>query len=176
MIVDVYELNNLTYGFNYNDKVEAIIQNIVADILELPKGTLTKGYSPNYDFIIGNSKYELKISSKKNFVCEFAKNDGTPSGISLTESDYYIVISPGWTKLYGEAFKLRIIPTKYLLEYPRNTIIEYSNTLNYEVNFKSTLINDMLMLEFPKHSYHEFDTDNYVVNSYFLNHFKSNFR
>ena len=61
----------------------------------------------DYDFIINDIKYEIKLDNnmnKSNMFCEF-KSRGKPSGISITKADYYGIKS-------GNTYY--IIPVKYI--------------------------------------------------------------
>ena len=106
-------IENLYKGancFKYSENVEEEIMLKLCDILDIEKGEITEGYNPKYDFILGNKKIELKITSKCNPNIEFARGNGDASGLLLTESDYYLILSPGGSR--GEFVgKLRLFKT-----------------------------------------------------------------
>lgn len=112
MIIENYRLNKTNGGtnFSYNDSAEDAIVDALCSNFNLADNGGPAGYAPEFDRIINNTKVEIKIQSCSSPFIEISKFDGkTPSGISLTESDLYLVVNPA-----GETMKMRLFYTKEL--------------------------------------------------------------
>jgi hypothetical protein len=105
------------FRWKYVDYAEGIVQNTMAEMFNIGVGGRTEGYAPEYDYYLGGKKIEQKISKNEGLELEFARYDGTPSGLSLTESDYYITVSPA-SSLHGSEWvkvgKVRMYKTSDL--------------------------------------------------------------
>jgi len=101
--------------FEYSNEVEKVVGKLIGRYLEAFMQDPTEGYSPEYDFKLNGTKIELKITSKFRPEIEFATADYNISGIQLTRSKYYLIISPGRSKgiLVG---KLRLYDVNDLKE------------------------------------------------------------
>lgn len=76
---------------------------------------ISQGCDSKWDFRIKDKTFELKIMSTSFYNIETSRYNGEPSGLSASESNYYVIVNPGW--LYGkEVMKLRVIETNTLRE------------------------------------------------------------
>ena len=99
--------------YKYSESVETYISQMLSKQTNLPIQPVTTGFSPRYDFILGDKKIEVKITSKCKPEIEFCRYDARPSGLMTTHSDYYLIISPGGSK--GKFVgKIRLIETDQL--------------------------------------------------------------
>jgi len=116
-IIIIKQLFEGTHWKEYNDHAEKLIQGVVSRFFNLDVGLRTVGYSPEYDYRLGGRKIEQKISAHRGLELEYAREDGRPSGLSLTESDYYLTLSPSGSK-HNEGWvdvgKIRIFKTSDL--------------------------------------------------------------
>ncbi len=97
--------------YDYSKLCEYDIQNHVSKVYNLKKGDVSKGFNPDFDFKLNNTSVELKISSKENLQIEYARDNGEPSGISVSKAKLYMTLTPGWTGKYQHVGKLRIFKT-----------------------------------------------------------------
>ena len=81
-----------------------------------------KGKEPRYDIkarfnkkkVYIEVKYNKNADKYNNFIIELSKADGTPSGLSITKSNYYMLFS--YSKYYLiETIKLHMIVKQYIL-------------------------------------------------------------
>ena len=86
--------------YDYSKLCEYDIQNHVSKVYNLKKGDVSKGFNPDFDFKLNNTSVELKISSKENLQIEYARDNGEPSGISVSKAKLYMTLTPGWTGKY----------------------------------------------------------------------------
>ena len=106
IIVENLYTGDKDFRWKYVDYAEGIVQNTMADMFNIGVGGRTEGYSPEYDYYLGGKKIEQKISLKDGLELEFARYDGTPSGLTVTESDYYITCTPAMSKHGSEWVKV----------------------------------------------------------------------
>ncbi len=104
-VKNLYE-GERTTRWKYVDYAEGIVQNTMAEMFDLGVGKRTEGYSPDYDYYLGGKKMEQKVSATDGLSLEYARYDGTPSGLSVTESDYYITVTPNMSKHGSEWVKV----------------------------------------------------------------------
>jgi len=70
-----------------------------------------------YDAIVSGKKIEVKFQTSKNLSIEYCTDKMKPSGIMVTQSDYYLMINTGSSFIGGEwhnVGKVRLIPTHQL--------------------------------------------------------------
>ena len=113
MIVDIRKLTD--FDSDHCELAERAVQSLLCTTFNLQPGVVTVGYNPEYDFSINNTLIELKFSTNSFQVTkiEVARNNKTPSGLSLTKSDVYAFFSQDSN---GTA-KLRLIKTADLYAY-----------------------------------------------------------
>lgn len=127
MYVDILKLTD----YVYNDTIEPEIQNLLSSIIGLNAGKISEGYNPRYDFYIGNLAVELKITRKFKPLIEIQRADERPSGITLSTSDLYCIISQAKSKSgndYVNVYKCRLYKTSDLRQY---ILSNSSNTIKY---------------------------------------------
>lgn len=102
--------------FEYNQALEEQIISIIPDMQLLEQ---TDGFAPEYDVIVSlfdsSVKLEIKttgrvqLSTTNGIDIEFSRLDGSPSGLTATKSDYYMILSTEFNKgkLVG---KIRLFP------------------------------------------------------------------
>jgi hypothetical protein len=113
MIVDIRKLTD--FSSNHGELAERAVQSLLCEKFDLRAGVLTVGYNPEYDFSINNTLVELKFS-RNNFQVtklEVARDNGKPSGLSLTKSDVYAFFSQD----SQTTAKLRLVRTADLYAY-----------------------------------------------------------
>jgi len=132
------------------------------------------GFAPEFDVQLSdNTKLEIKISSfvSKNIFIETYKEDNSignlprkkPSGLSVTEADYYILLNPDIVKFNNETkivVKFRVIPVGVLKEL-KETHPEISiqgDSITYGFNFEPRYIDDYCL------GHYEFDEATKTVN------------
>ena len=82
----------------------------------------------------------MKQTTKNPNEIEYCRDDGRPSGLSLTKADAYIIVSPGFNspasnaKLKGDVFKMRIYDTDLLKEELRKHRKEMREGKKYETD------------------------------------------
>ena len=115
MKVLIKELHSGDKCYEYSEKVERHIARMVSNTLNAKISNETSGFAPEYDFCLNSKRIELKLTSRSNPCIEFSRADGRPSGLLLSESDYYLILSPGGSngKFVG---KLRMFKTVDLKE------------------------------------------------------------
>lgn len=113
MQIIINDLFNGPNKFTYSNQVEEYLGELLSKHLRALYKPQEKGYNPKFDFMLNKKKVELKITGSCNPNIEFANGELEPSGLLLTESDYYVVLSPGGSKgrFVG---KFRIFDTKDL--------------------------------------------------------------
>lgn len=111
--------------FEYSEAAETVVANAVEKPFNLIAENLTRGNCPSHDFDFRSPvsektrKTELKITGKDDFHIEYAYENGSPSGISITKSDVYLTLAGGWTGTGSRAKhvgKLRMYKTDKLKE------------------------------------------------------------
>jgi len=113
MIVDIRKLTD--FSSDHGELAEHAVQALMCKHFNLQPGDVTVGYNPEYDFTINNTLVELKFS-RNNFQVskvEVARDNGKPSGLSLTKSDVYAFFSQD----SQTTAKLRLIRTADLYAY-----------------------------------------------------------
>lgn len=74
---------------------------------------ISQGCNSEFDFRIKDKLFELKIMSTSFFNIEVSRENGDPSGLSASKSDYYIIVNPGYL-FNKELMKIRIVKTDAL--------------------------------------------------------------
>lgn len=116
----VVEINSLWKdGWReYSAHSERVVSEYLQRHLGIQFVSMTEGYAPEYDVLMSDGKYEIKITQNEYISVEFARADGSPSGISVSESDFYLIVHKGYgTWIDGKmraVGKVRRIPTQTL--------------------------------------------------------------
>lgn len=124
-------ISKLYRDYDYSNEAEEFLGKLIGNKFGLGYCNPTKGYNPEYDFMLGNKKIEVKFTSNCYPTIEFARADLRPSGLLLSQADYYLTISPGGSK--GKFVgKIRLYKRVDLLE-------KFIQTINSPLtsNFKS---------------------------------------
>lgn len=124
-------IEKLYTDYDYSNEAEEFIGKAIGDKFGLGYCNPTKGYNPAYDFMFGNKKIEVKFTSNCFPKIEFARGDNRPSGLLLSQADYYLMISPGGSrgKFLG---KIRLYKREDLL---KKFIEAVSNPLRAEFKY-----------------------------------------
>ena len=112
MIVQTTKLNT---GVNSGYKYSELAEQAAADLVFGPCCQITEGFNNKYDFVTpSGKKIEVKFTNNSKIFIEEEYYDGTPSGLSVTEADYYLIFCTGiWKgKKIGKA---KLIPVTDLL-------------------------------------------------------------
>lgn len=105
-------VNKLTdFSIGHGEEAEFAIQNMLARMYNLQRGPMTFGYASEYDFILDNTKIELKIASKATGTLELGRADGRLSGLSKTQANLYMFLNPSG-KGIGKLRAIRTIELK----------------------------------------------------------------
>jgi len=106
MLVNTKKLNVWGQeGFDLTEKAERKITEMVFGTID----HVTKGNSPGYDVQAMGLKIEVKFTNSNTIFIETSRFDGTPSGLSVTQADYYLVVHTGYfNKKIG---KVKLIKT-----------------------------------------------------------------
>lgn len=170
-------VNKLTdFSIGHSEEAEFAIQNALARLYNLKRGAMTFGNNASYDFILNNTKVELKISSKTKGSIELCRADGRPSGLSATTSDIYLFLNPS-----GNTAKLRAIRTAELKKAYGNlspsryfTIKSAGDKVGSTMtNIDFKLLNDLMVAECEfciENGVTVFDTDTIKSNTYASNY------
>ena len=92
------------------------------------------GYHPQYDASVRGIKYEIKFTKYSQIQIEYARYDGTPSALSLSEADHYLMISSGRSKVNGQWMdvgKVRLYDKNYLVKEAKKQI-DIGNIVAYK--------------------------------------------
>jgi len=169
MLININKLTD--FSSDHGHLAEQDIMDVMCKFYKLQPGIVTKGYFSDYDFIINNKTFELKISSKSttNSVIEVCRADGRPSGLSATKADFHLFLNNA-----GNIGKLRIIRTSELKKHYKNwkndlletkTIGDKIGSRLAPLNFKE--FNDIMILEMNYNmGLKQFDTNTAKTNSY----------
>lgn len=110
---DLYINNNFTISKQIEQTILdqfVLLYNLTAKDVEI-----SQGMNSLYDFRILNKLFELKIMSTPYYNIEVSRWNGSPSGLSASKSDYYLIINPGY--LYQkEVMKIRVVTLASLKE------------------------------------------------------------
>jgi len=118
-------------GFEYSKQCEQCLGDILKNSYGIICEGYTEGYNPDYDFIADGSKIEVKFTSKVHPNIEFARYNKNPSGLLLSKSDYYLVVSPGGSK--GKFVgKIRLYETNDLKAYLVDCLMNQDDLVKYE--------------------------------------------
>ena len=168
MIINIPKLTDFSTNYIYD--VEEAVQQMLCKSYNLVPGTISTGYFSNWDFIMNDKTFELKISSKGlyNSVIELSRANGKPSGLSATTADHHIFINNN-----GDHGKVRLIKTTDLKKYYKKdrpgtyttkTRGDKIGSKLAKLNFKE--LNDLMIGEIPyDDNLKEFDTF-LRINSY----------
>ena len=169
MIINIDELKN--FKTNHSEIAERAVQQSICNLYGLKPGRLTEGYNSNFDFIINDKTFELKISSKgvKSAVIELARADGGRSGLTATKSDFYMFLNNA-----GNKGKIRLIKTLDLKNYYSvdRPGIFYTKTVGDQIGSKLVRLdlmkfNDLMLAECDYDwKKKEFNTDTFISNTY----------
>jgi len=111
--------------FKYSEAAETVIANLIEKPFNLIAENLTRGNVASHDFELRSKvtdtsrTTELKITGYDDLSIEYAYEDGSPSGISVSTAALTMTLSGGWT---GQGFraqhvgKLRMFKTYQLKE------------------------------------------------------------
>ena len=171
MIINVNKLTD--FKSNHTDEAEAAIMKQMCIMFGLKEGELTSGFDPDYDFILNDTKIELKISSKGvHGLMEIGRADGSRSGISASKADVYAFLNPAG---FNRA-KLRLVKKEEILNYYKNNPEKLIRTKTVGNKIGSTLVefdirnfNDLYIASCTcsfKDDQVEFDTDTFIANNY----------
>lgn len=109
--------------YEYSEASETVIANLLEKPFNLTAQGITKGYDTSKDFDLCSNvtnkvrSVELKITGKDDLYIEYAYEDGTPSGISISKSNLYVILSGGWSgqgRFAKHVGKLRMFKTHQL--------------------------------------------------------------
>jgi len=174
MLVEILKLTDYTY----NDTIEEEIQSLLSSSTGLQSGRITTGYSPDYDFMLGNLKIELKLTVKTIPEIEISTANGKPSALALSKSDFYCIIGPGKSKkdnIWEDVFKVRLVKTQDLKNYinKSSTRVSYGVDVNSPGSIRVPVdlkeVDHLWLGEFKQLSRVSFDTNSYKkVQSKFL--------
>jgi hypothetical protein len=172
MIINVKKLTDFRSG--HSRKAEVAVMTALCFLFDLEPGEVTKGNSPEFDFRIGHTTVELKISSKgTNGLIELSKADGRPGGLSATKANIHAFLNPA----SDEIAKLRLIHTYELQHYYNRDCIEKIVTATAGDKIGSVLapfnireFNDLFVAQCDCETVPgrglEFDTQSFKVNHY----------
>lgn len=116
----IVSVNRLWKGkdkFTYSKYAEALAAHWLAKDKQWIIEEYTTGFDARYDARLSGKRVEIKFQTSENLAIEYARPDYTPSGLFASESDYYLLINPGWSKKRGEwvqVGKVRLIKTSDL--------------------------------------------------------------
>ena len=89
------------------------------------------------DFIISGLKAEAKFQSTSDLVLEYRRADGTPSGLSTTKSDRYIMVNQGWSNMVqAKVGKVRVFKTKHLQQLMWQNVEAGTNLKEYPADHR----------------------------------------
>lgn len=114
MIINPRDLTRMDEtGFSLNDYAE---QRICEMVFRSPVAEQSKGYSPEWDIKLENGKtVEVKFTSSSDIFIETTYGSGAPSGLQLSEADYYLVVHQGyWAAQGGTIGKVKVYRTEDL--------------------------------------------------------------
>lgn len=104
--------------FDYSKWAEQIVCEWLSRKKQMVIESITQGKDARYDVMMSGKKIEVKFQSGRYLSIEYAYADGTPSGISLSEADYYLMINQGSSSRedgsWAKTGKIRLIPTHLL--------------------------------------------------------------
>jgi len=169
MIIQIKELTNFQSSHGYD--AEVAVQQAVSVLYGLSPGRVTQGYVSEFDFVLNNQTFELKISSKgmKSAVIELARADGRPSGLSSTKAQFHMFLNNA-----GKVGKIRLIKTEDLKNYYSTerpgtylTKTDGDKIGSKLAKLDFTLFNDLMIAEMDyNYKTKEFDTSTIKGNSY----------
>ena len=119
MQVNIKDLYLGEHHYNTVNNVEEEIADVLREIVDYNADIkmAPKKFFEGYDFKLGEARFELKISSNPIPWVEYARADGTDSGLSKTRADFYCFVCPSKLKdgnSWVDVFKIRIVETNYL--------------------------------------------------------------
>ena len=147
-ISDLNKMGNPNCGSLHNF-FEEHIGNIVGNAINTPLKAITTGYAPEYDLLFSNGlTAEIKATSSKlgsafietgaisdEFITKSESVGLKPTGLSITQSDFYIQLIPG-TFSKQDVIKVKIFLTSKLKEYQKNRPIERFSSKSPTYGFK----------------------------------------
>lgn len=120
----IKKLQKLGSGFKYSNEIEQQVGNLIQSCYPVLKfSDLTMGKNADYDYKLAGIPIEQKLSAMNSnktnhmfkITLEYERNDGRPSGISLSKSDAYLYITPGYNGATNTLVgKLRLFPVAAL--------------------------------------------------------------
>lgn len=120
-IVWINKLNKLGPGFRYSEVYENRIGHLIETTFsKLKFSDQTFGKNADYDYKLADVTIEQKISGQNSNVTntqfeislEYERNDGKPSGISVSKSQAFLFITPGFSGSTNTIVgKMRLFPT-----------------------------------------------------------------
>lgn len=120
MQIIIEDLRTGPNKYLYSEQVEEAIRDIVVNTFSIKEySQVTTGYDPYKDFSINGHMIDLKISGKDDLEIEYARDNGDPSAIALTDCDLYMTLTGGWNKIgrgWDHVGKLRLFRVSQLKE------------------------------------------------------------
>lgn len=123
-VIIIQNLQKLGAGFKYSQIIEGKIGSLIERYYpKLKFSDQTIGNNPDYDYRLADTLVEQKVSGlyantgDKQFLLslEYERGDGRPSGITLSKSEAFLFITPGFNSHLGcMVGKLRLFPTSTL--------------------------------------------------------------
>ena len=119
--------------FEYSKWAEQVVCEWLSRKRQMVIESITQGKDTRYDVMMSGKKIEVKFQTSRFLSIEYAYADGTPSGISLTESDHYLMVNQGSSSRsdgsWSKVGKVRLIPTHLLVDAMKRKIAEGNITV-----------------------------------------------
>ena len=128
MIIDVSKLNT---DYCYNSRAENAIALSFCYHYDMVLNEQSYGLNSGYDVIINNKKVEIKVQTSGSPFIEYANYDMTPSGITLTNSDIYMILNPGMS-MGVRYMKMRLFYTRELYRWVDNNVQNGAKDIAYK--------------------------------------------
>ena len=144
MIVDVTKLNSgLQEGYDYSEDAEYALCSLVYGEENIKK--ITNGYNADYDVLLTNGKkVEVKFTNSHNLFIEESYYNDTPSGLSITEADVYLIVQKGTYRNGQEMGKIKEIPVQTLKNVKHLCRIESYEPYKYSTGSKGFILDKEL--------------------------------
>lgn len=118
--------------FDYSKYAEQVLAETWARKRQMIVESVIGHDDDAFDFIISGTKAEAKFQSTEKLVLEYRRLDGTPSGLSTTKSDRYIMVNQGWSnKVMDKVGKIRVFKTKQLQQLVWQNVEAGTNMVEY---------------------------------------------
>lgn len=106
-VVRMYDLYNPNQTWKQRGPAISQSERYALELIGVEHIGVTEGYCPEYDAVDLDTEktYEVKFSTKCKTVgrcyypvyVEYKHPDGKPSALMLSEADYYLIVSPGYS-------------------------------------------------------------------------------